>query len=184
MSPGWALARPQSLHPESNRGPSPYEGVAQPSVLCSVDHRGLIGGTMRPGVRGVVDVVGAAPTASSVWARRPAGELRVAVLPMAGVQPPALRPQGARRAVLSGVTGAGGAPGLRDGLEWMAGLEPASARRQRAALPLSYTHGDRRRDGIRTRAGLSPDRFAGGRLRLLGHSALAAEEGLEPPIYR
>ncbi len=69
-------------------------------------------------------------------------------------------------------------------LEWMAGLEPASARRQRAALPLSYTHGDGRRDGIRTRAGLSPDRFAGGRLRLLGHSALAAEEGLEPPIYR
>lgn len=66
----------------------------------------------------------------------------------------------------------------------MAGLEPASARRQRAALPLSYTHGDGRRDGIRTRAGLSPDRFAGGRLRLLGHSALAAEEGLEPPIYR
>jgi hypothetical protein len=50
--------------------------------------------------------------------------------------------------------------------------------------PLSYTHGDGRRDGIRTRAGLSPDRFAGGRLRLLGHSALAAEEGLEPPIYR
>ena len=69
-------------------------------------------------------------------------------------------------------------------MEWMAGLEPASARRQRAALPLSYTHVDGRRDGIRTRAGLSPDRFAGGRLRLLGHSALAAEEGLEPPIYR
>lgn len=71
-------------------------------------------------------------------------------------------------------------PAGRSNLEWMAGLEPASARRQRAALPLSYTHVDGRRDGIRTRAGLSPDRFAGGRLRLLGHSALAAEEGLEP----
>ena len=75
-------------------------------------------------------------------------------------------------------------PAGQSNLEWMAGLEPASARRQRAALPLSYTHVDGRRDGIRTRAGLSPDRFAGGRLRLLGHSALAAEEGLEPPIYR
>jgi hypothetical protein len=36
MSPGWALARPQSQHPESNRGPAPYDGAAQPAVLCCV----------------------------------------------------------------------------------------------------------------------------------------------------
>ena len=83
-----------------------------------------------------------------------------------GVQPPALRPQ--VNQIWSG---------------W-----PDSNRHRRVGnaqlCPLSYTHIDGRRDGIRTRVGLSPDRFAGGRLRLLGHSALAAEEGLEPPIYR
>ena len=70
MSPGWAPARPQSQHPGSNRGPAPYEGAAQPAVLCCVGHHD-------------VDVAGAAPAASSVWARRSPDELHVA--PAAGV---------------------------------------------------------------------------------------------------
>jgi hypothetical protein len=34
MSPWWSLDRPQSRHPGSNGGPSPYEGAARPAVLC------------------------------------------------------------------------------------------------------------------------------------------------------
>src|SRR5439155_13757706 len=68
-------------------------------------------------------------------------------------------------------------------LEWTTGIEPASARWQRTALAIEL-HPRGRRDGIRTRAGQLPDRFAGGRLRLLGHSATAPGVGLEPTSTR
>lgn len=80
------------------------------------------------------------------------------------MRPPALRPQ-------------------THNLEWTTGIEPASARRQRTALAIEL-HPRGRRDGIRTRAGQLPDRFAGGRLRLLGHSATAPGVGLEPTSTR
>lgn len=80
------------------------------------------------------------------------------------MRPPALRPQ-------------------TNSLEWTTGIEPASARRQRTALAIEL-HPRGRRDGIRTRAGQLPDRFAGGRLRLLGHSATAPGVGLEPTSTR
>ena len=40
MNPWWSLDRPQSRHPGSNGGPSPYEGAARPTVLCRVSRRG------------------------------------------------------------------------------------------------------------------------------------------------